>query len=51
MIILLCNSEAHAIDLKFNHMKTICMVFRSDINKAVTDNMQHFRINNNNIEF
>ena len=43
--------EAHDIDLKFNHMKTKCMIFRSSINKSGTENMQYFRINNNNIEF
>ena len=32
-------------------MKTKCMIFRSSTNKAGTENMQYFRINNNNIEF
>ena len=43
--------EGLNIDLKFNYMKTKCMVFRSSVNKAGTENMQHFRINDSNIEF
>ena len=44
-------SEALDIDLKFNYVKTKCMVFRSGGGMEDDGSIQNFKINENNVEF